>query len=62
MSYKIWLLAGFLIIILIGVGAAYIMMKSSTSSSPSSVSTPVVFTSTGFIQSSAFIVTNSHFS
>ncbi|BCU69081.1 YncE family protein [Stygiolobus caldivivus] len=38
MSYKVWLLAGFLIIILIGVGAAYIMMRSpsSTTTSPAS--------------------------
>jgi len=46
-SYRIWLIVGFVLIVLIGVGAAYIMLKTPSSSSSASTSSPIVSPSSG---------------
>ena len=51
MSYKIWLIVGFVLIVLIGVGAAYIMMKSS---SPTTTTSPISTTITPVTSSKVY--------
>lgn len=58
MNYKLLLLIGFIVIIAIGFGAAYIMLKPSTPSSPTTTSTTTSISSSGTSTSTS---TNNNF-